>query len=219
MAELGKIEKPDVEIFKKGRKIYFIPLILAAGEEDVELDLKIGKYWDQAEAQLGNLEGKLGKVSCIFHEMVPAEGEEATKTLKTISPDSLKIAQKRIEAGAKLKTIEDGELLLEYIDWGRCLSMQLQSPKVFGQIYELYNNAHKTRNETIAKRIDEALKSDEIGLVFMREGHQVQFPADIQVFYVAPPSLDELKRFARAREEKATGKEAEKADEKNDIGS
>ncbi len=35
----------------------------------------------------------------------------------------------------------------------------------------------------------------------MREGHQVQFPTDIEVFYVAPPGLDEIKRWIRAREE------------------
>jgi hypothetical protein len=33
----------------------------------------------------------------------------------------------------------------------------------------------------------------------MREGHQVQFPSDIQVFYVAPPSLDEIKRWLKEK--------------------
>jgi hypothetical protein len=27
------------------------------------------------------------------------------------------------------------------------------------------------------------------------ERHQVQFPADIEVFYVAPPALDEFRRW------------------------
>jgi len=35
----------------------------------------------------------------------------------------------------------------------------------------------------------------------MREGHQVNFPPDIQLFYVAPPALDELKRWLREREQ------------------
>ena len=47
--------------------------------------------------------------------------------------------------------------------------------------------------------------------MFIREGHQVQFPSDIQVFYVAPPALDEIKRWLRDRahaaEEKEGGKE------------
>ena len=55
-------------------------------------------------------------------------------------------------------------------------------------------------NEFIAKRLDETLKPDEIGILFMREGHQVQFPADIQAFYVAPPALDEINRWLRDHE-------------------
>jgi len=33
----------------------------------------------------------------------------------------------------------------------------------------------------------------------MREGHQLQFPSNIQILYVAPPTLDEIKRWLRAR--------------------
>ena len=36
----------------------------------------------------------------------------------------------------------------------------------------------------------------------MRENHQVQFPPDVQVFYVAPPALDEIRRWLREREAK-----------------
>jgi hypothetical protein len=54
----------------------------------------------------------------------------------------------------------------------------------------------------LAKKIDETLKPDEIGILIMRENHQMQFSADIQVFYVAPPALDEIKRWLRDREGK-----------------
>jgi hypothetical protein len=36
-------------------------------------------------------------------------------------------------------------------------------------------------------------------LLFIREGHLVQFPPDIDVFSVAPPALDEIHRWARDR--------------------
>ena len=36
----------------------------------------------------------------------------------------------------------------------------------------------------------------------MREGHQIQFPSDIQVFYIAPPSLDEIQRWSQKSETK-----------------
>jgi guanylate kinase len=46
----------------------------------------------------------------------------------------------------------------------------------------------------------------------------VQFPPDIQIIYVAPPALDELKRWLRDQEAmlKGTAKES-KADEKSEV--
>jgi len=93
------------------------------------------------------------------------------------------------------------------MDWGRCLAVGLQSQKVFSEVYQSFLEIQKRRNEQIAQRIDETLKSDEVGVLLMREGHQLQFPADVQVFYIAPPSLDEIKRWFRERE---TGSQTEK---------
>ena len=208
--ELGKIERPAAEEFKSGRKLYFVPLILSMGEDNLELDLKVGNYWEQVETQLSNLESKLGAISYIFHELVPVGDDEGLKTIETLCKDSLKIVRKRIDQGARLHPIEDGDLLFEFMDWGRCLSIGIQSQRVFTQVYEAYNKAHKLRNESIAKKVDEALGDDETGILIMREGHQVQFPSDIQVFYIAPPGLDELKRWMREREA-----EAEKENEKS----
>jgi len=49
----------------------------------------------------------------------------------------------------------------------------------------------------MAKKISEALKDDEAGLLFIREEHSVQFPSDIEVFSIFPPALDEIHRWYR----------------------
>jgi tRNA splicing ligase len=86
----------------------------------------------------------------------------------------------------------------------------LQNAAVMSRIYEFYQATGKKRNEQLAKKIDETLKENEIGVLMMRENHQVQFPSDIQVFYISPPALDEIKRFVRDQENKArTEKPAE----------
>jgi hypothetical protein len=36
----------------------------------------------------------------------------------------------------------------------------------------------------------------------MGEGHALHFPEDIQVFYIAPPALDEIRRWLRDQEAK-----------------
>ena len=205
--ELGKIEKPSAEEYKKGRKLYLIPLIYRGQESPEEYLEKFDKYWEQVEKQMEDLELKLGRVSRIYHELIPVAGEAGCKAIKELSERSYKIAQTCLEKGAQMEAVEEGDILTEFMDWSRCLIVGLQNPKVLTQVYESYTEAVKKRNEYIAAKIDETLMTDEIGILLMRENHQVQFPSDIQVFYVAPPALDEIKRWIREHETK-TGEES-----------
>ena len=200
--ELGKIEKPSAEEFKRGRKLYFVPLIYGGKESPDEYLEKFNKYWGQVENQVSDLELKLGQVSKIYHELIPVSGEEGIKTIKELNDRSYQIVKNEVDKGAQLEATEESELLTEFIDWSRCLAIGLQNQKVFTKVYESYTEVSKKRNEYIARQIDETLKPDEIGVLFMREGHQVQFPQDIQVIYVAPPALDEIERWLRGREAK-----------------
>ena len=195
--ELGKIEKPSAAEFKKGRKLYFVPAIYEGKELPSDYLEKLDKYWRQVEDQLNDLELKLGQVDKIFHELIPGSGEEGLKALKNLNERSCQLAERRIEKGSRLEAMEDAELLTEFMDWSRCLSIGLQNQKVLAKVYEAYIEAGKKRNEFISKHIDETLKENETGLLFMKEGHQVQFPSGIEVFYIAPPALDEINRWLR----------------------
>ena len=198
--ELGKIEKPPAEEFKKGRRLYFVPLIYCGIDAPSEYLERFNRYWEQVENQIGNLELKLGGADRIYHEFISAEGEEGIKVIEGLNEKSHQIARSRLDKGAQLESAEGNEVLTEFMDWSRCLALGLQNQKVFTRIYEAYLEANRKRNEYIAKQIDETLKVDETGVLFMREGHQVQFSSDIQVFYVAPPALDEIKRWLRDHE-------------------
>ncbi len=203
MAEqLSKIEKPSAEQYVAGRKLYFIPLIFSPTEPPADLLEKINRYWDQVEEQVTNLEIKLGKVSKVYHELVPMGGEEGARGIEELNKGGFRIAKGRLDKGAELQPIEDGETLAEFMDWNRCMAVGLHSQKAITMVYEAYLQVHKQRNTHIAKQIDETLKDGEAGILLMREVHQVQFSANIQVFYIAPPSLDEIKRWVRERENK-----------------
>ncbi len=201
--ELGKIEKPAVEDFKAGRKLFFIPLIFPNQELPQEFQEKYNRYWEQVESQIANLEAKLGPVNRIYHELVPEKGEEAALTLSTLNTSSLRIIRKRMEKGASFESIEDSEILSELMDWSRCLSLGLQNKEVFSKVYGFYNEANKKRQELISKKINDTLKENETGILVMSEGHHVQFQPDIRIFYIAPPALDEIKRWLRDYEAKA----------------
>ncbi|OGO32128.1 MAG: hypothetical protein A2Z29_03535 [Chloroflexi bacterium RBG_16_56_11] len=201
--ELGKIEKPPVDSFKKGRKLFFVPLIYKNDELPVDYIGKYHKYWEQVEKQVAELVSKLGSVNRIYHELIAVSGKEASQSIKDLCESSHKIVQEYLEKQAQFEAMEDYDILTEFMDWNRCLIVGLQNPKVTTKVYEFFIEAGKKRNEYIARKIDETLKTDEIGLLLMRENHQVQFPQDIQVFYVSPPALDEIKRWLRERESDA----------------
>ena len=198
--ELGKIEKPLAENYRAGRKLYFVPLIYGAAESPEEFREKYNRYWNEVEDKISSLELSLGRVSRVYHELVAHGGEEGFKTVQMMHEKSAGVIKNRLDKGAELEALEESELLTEFMDWGRCLAIGLQSQKVFETAYQSYTELAQKRRKGIARRLADTLKADEIGLLFMREGHQIQFPEDVQVFYVAPPSLNEIERWLRDQE-------------------
>ena len=211
--QLSKIERPPVEGYMAARKIYFIPLIFIPLQPQPDLDEIVNRYWEQAQTQLTNLETKLSKANKVYHELIPVGSEEGAKAIQEINKDSYQIARARLDSGAELVPLESADLLTEFMDWSKCLAVGLQNPKVFDRVWEFYSDAQKRRNEYMAKQIDESLKPGEAGILLMREGHAVQFPPDIQVFYISPPGLDEINRWFREH----AGKPGPQKDEKQDI--
>lgn len=195
--ELGKIEKPSVGEYKKGRKLFFVPLIYPGIESPQEYQEKCNRYWEQVERQLLELELKLGTARRIFHELISESAEQGLKSLEHLNEKSYQAIKYRVDSGAELVATEEQETLIEFLDWSRCLSIGMQSRKVLSQVYQSYNEASKKRNDYVTQKINDTLKEEEIGILFMREGHQVKFPPDVEVFYIAPPALDEIKRWLR----------------------
>ena len=106
--ELGKIEKPAAEKFEKGRKLYFVPLIYHGIESPEEYVEKFNRYWEQVEKQIDELESKLGRVNRIYHELIPAGGEDGSKAIEELNDKSHKIIQACIGKGAQLEAVEEG---------------------------------------------------------------------------------------------------------------
>jgi hypothetical protein len=197
--KLSKIDKPEVSEFKGKKKLYLVPFLLSSKDAPAEYNNLYKLYWQQVEEQLAGLEAKMGKVSFVFHEAITQAGKEGLKDLKRISPASHKIVAAKCKGGASLELIEDRELILETTDWERFLLIGFASQKVAKIVTDAYTEATRKRYEHIARRINESLKDDQSGILFIREGHMVQFPAEIEVFSVAPPALDDIHRWLRDR--------------------
>jgi hypothetical protein len=206
--ELGKIEKPAAAEFEGGRKLFFVPMVVSAKDLPLEYLVKVDNYWDEVESHLSSLESKLGPANHVYQELVPQGGEEGIKLIQELNLGSYNVVRSRMDKGATFLAVENNDILSELMDWSRCLSVGLQSQKVFSRIYEFYNEANKLRNQDITAKLNETLKENETGILIMAEGHSIQFPADIKVFYVAPPSLDGIRRWMRDYEAKLKEQEA-----------
>lgn len=197
MTELGKIEKPSVEDFRKGKKLYFVPLLFSSDKAPEEYKKKVSVYWQQVSEQLSKLEGQIGSIRRIYHESIVQSGEDGLKMLENLSPGSYQVIKNKCESDAVLEAFEDKELLEETIDWERCIFSGLISQKVAMQVSESYFETSKKRAEFLSKQITETLKEDEVGLLFIQEEHKLQFAGDIEVFSIFPPALDEIHRWLR----------------------
>jgi len=197
--ELGKIEKPETKQFRDKRKLYLVPLLYSWEDAPTEYVEKFNLYWQQVREQVANLESKIGEVNRIYHESITIAGEEGLKVLEKLNPSSCQIAQDKYQNGAQVEAVEDSALAEESMDWERHLLMGFVSQKVARVVSDFFAETSRKRYEHIAKRINETLKDNEAAMLFIREGHMVQFPPDIEVFSVVPPALDEIHRWLRDR--------------------
>jgi len=197
--ELGKIEKPEAGGFRQKRKLFLVPLLYSGKDAPPEYVEKYEMYWEQVAQQVENLETKLGRITRVYHESISIGGERGLEILERLNTKSCHIAKQKCQNHAQLEAVEDRELAEESMDWERCLLIGFLSEKAAKKVTEFYLETYRKRYEHIGKKIDETLKPSETAILFIREGHMVQFPKDVEAFSVAPPALDEIHRWLRNR--------------------
>jgi len=199
---VGKIDKPEAEQFKEGKKLYLVPMVFYGEDAPQGYKERCQRYWKQAAEQLANLEAKIGKVCRIYHESISQSGEEGVELAAKLNQECHQIAKSRCDDGATFEALEDRELFEEVMDWERCLLFGFASMKVASQVSEFYTEALRKRYDFMAKKIGETLKDNEAGLLFITERHGLQFPQGIEVFTISPPALDEVHRWLRDEADK-----------------
>lgn len=193
--ELGRISRPSAEQYRGRRKLILVPLVYSPAPDDADGSAALQNYWEQAQTQVAALENALGGLHRVYHESITEGDAEGLAQLQAGDLRSHGFVSLKCESGAVLEATEDIEILLETLDLQRCLMMPMASPTVASRLQEWHAEANRRRYEHIATRIDQTLDDDGVGLLLISERHQVQFPADVEVFYVAPPALDEFRRW------------------------
>jgi hypothetical protein len=211
MVELGQIERPDAGEFTGKRKLYCVANIYPVKDAPDDYNALVSKYWDEVVQQIEKLEAA-GKVKKIFCEIVSGEGEEALDILSKMNERVAGIIKKKIDEGGALVPVEKEEILGPYSDWGNCLRVVF-THEVFAKILEFFTDLSGKRLEHIMDVINTRLSESEAGLLIMKDEDRakLQFPADIEVFLVTPPSYDDIMRWFREQGRK-TAKEKDQKD-------
>lgn len=199
MIELGQIDKPTVESFAGRRKLYCVPNIYPI--EDAPDDYKelFNKYWDEVAQQIEKIE-VAGKIKKIFCEIIYLQGEEALNILAKLNDRALQIIKKKLDEGGTLFPLENKEIFDTYVDWGNCLRV-VNTKEVFTKVFEFYTDLSNKRLQHILSVIDCNLSVPEAGLLLMKDEDRakLQFPDDIEVFLVTPPSYDDILKWIREK--------------------
>lgn len=206
--ELGRISRPSAAQYQGRRKLLLAPLVYGPPTDAADGQAILQNYWDQMQQQVDALQGALGGLHHIYHESVWEGGVKGLEQLEQTDQRSHAFIKAKCDAGANLEATEDISSLVESLDLQRCLMMPLASQTVPAKLQDWLNESAKSRYQHMAARIDQTLGENEVGLLLVNERHQIQFPADIEVFYVAPPALGDFRRWLdnwMAEQQKAMG--------------
>ncbi|MYD49893.1 MAG: hypothetical protein F4W93_00205 [Dehalococcoidia bacterium] len=195
MTTIGQMPKPEAERFREDRKLLLVPLLIPFPGLPEEGQRILDRYWSDVREQIENMERRLGKIKHVYHEAIDSSDDGGLKTLDDMNPSISGFVRTLCRSGATMEATEDRALLEESTDWQRCLTIGLMSEKVLKLASDGYQESTTQRYEHIARRIDTSLGENEVGALFIGQDHRVQFPTDVQVFYVSPPSLDEYRRW------------------------
>jgi tRNA/tmRNA/rRNA uracil-C5-methylase (TrmA/RlmC/RlmD family) len=193
--ELGRISRPTTAQYEGRRKLLLVPLVYGPPAEAPDGVAALQKYWTEMQLQVDSLQAALDGLHHIYHESLYQGGQEGLEYLEKADQRSHQFVKAKCELGAVLEATEDAATLAETLDLQRCLMMPLASEKVALRLHEWFNESNKSRYENIASQIDTTLGQNEVGMLLVSERHQIQFPKDIEVFYVSPPALDEFRRW------------------------
>ena len=218
--ELSRITRPAAGNYQGKRKLLLVPIIHvpvppdAVPPEGAEI---MARYWEQIDVQVRAVQNAIGTITHVYHENTPEGGEDGLGYLEASGQASHALVKSLAAAHATLEPAESMEIMAETLDLQRCLMQPLMSHSVATRLQDWFADANRRRYDFIGETINSTLAEDETGLLLINERHQVQFPADIEVIYVAPPALDEFRRWLQNWTEQLQREMAARPDPQPDV--
>ncbi|MDH4231766.1 MAG: hypothetical protein OEW04_07020 [Nitrospirota bacterium] len=197
MVELGRLEKPLLDDFAGKRKIYAVSSVYLPENPDDEYKTLFHKYWDEVIAQIEKIEAA-GKIRKIFCEHIVSAEEDSLDAFARVNERAAQLIRKKMEEGVALLPLETEEIYGPLLDWRNCLQV-VGTRKVFEQVFDFYTELLTLRFQNIIDVLEKNLADNEAGLLILGEEDRLRlrFPDDIEVFFVRPPSYDDIVKWTR----------------------
>lgn len=217
MAELGKIEKPQVNSFKEKRKLYVVPTLPfeeLASQFGLE-NAKIERFWGEVREKIDYFSSTYGNISALFIEGINEEENVGTGFFEKYGKEGnhYKLIKSIVDGGAKISGIEKVEYLrrskLLFEEYSKSFLPEVKEfhEGFFGKDIDfdrwreyLVKRIQETQDDMsklASKIIGESLGETGCGVLIITDGRPVEFPEGIDVFQIRPPAFDEIARNIR----------------------
>ncbi len=138
---------------------------------------KTAEFWIYVEEKLQVFAGKIQR---IYRDEIYQNGEQGLVNLSSADSENYLIAKKLVENGAVFEATEDSLLVAESKSW---LSMIKQNP-LDSMLLEMYQETVRERDGYIARRIDETLKDEETGVLFLKPNRDITLGERVKMIKV-----------------------------------
>ncbi len=193
--ELGKIERPEAMDVIGQRKLYVVPLVYALPGAPDGYASRLEAYWTAVDQHLSSLEAKAGIVKKVFHEGISYGGDPGIDQLKQTNLPAYPFINTRIQGGADLEALDDDDLFMQVLDWGRIAQGGFSSQKVADAVQEGYTEAAEARLKHLSETLDAKVGPGEAAVVIISSLRDIETPSDVEIFNIMPPEMDQLNRW------------------------
>jgi len=216
MAELEKIEKPEVSTFISKRKLYVVPTLLfeeMASQYNIDV-AKVERFWGEVREKINYFISTYGKISTVYMEGIFDTEKANLEYFEKYGKDSnhYKLIKSLIENGAVIKEIdkrehlEEGKILFDEYSMTFIPVIEALHRSFYGKDidFEGWRN-HLIKNiqekqEEMSKGVTgiiNEMPADSNGILLITDGRPIDFPGGIDIFQIRPPAFDEIERNLR----------------------
>jgi hypothetical protein len=135
------------------------------------------EFWNYVEDKL---QAFVGKIQRIYRDEICQGGEEALARLFSMHHENFQIVRKLVENGAVFEATEDSMLVAESTSWAEAMN---RNPLDMVSL-EMYQDTVRERDNYFSKRIDETLRDEETGLLFLKPGRTISLNGGVKIIKV-----------------------------------